>query len=412
MAIYHFACTIIGRNNGQSAVASAAYRAGDKLKEDESQTIKNYKRKQGVAYSEIILPVNAPKEYQDREKLWNAVHAIEKNKNAQLAREINVALPIEINLEQCKELMHMYVKENFVDNGMCADWSIHNNPGNPHAHIMLTMRPLKENGEWDVKQRKINVLDKEGNRIPLLDRNGNQKKDKSGRKQWKVEIVKTTDWDEADSFDKWRENWAKSCNRYLEPENQIDHRSNAERGLDELPTKHLGVAAAAMERRGISTELGDHNREIKKINAYIRRAKAELNAEAQAIVDMQERIREEQDEIARRYDAIISGIRGVFGKTQESGSRERQSEGRKQEACSGTNTSLSTDSELERCRLAAAKSAAARAERERKEREARAAEARIAEAKRRAEEASKQLEFERAAAARARAKARNNDYSR
>lgn len=412
MNIYHLSAQIIGRSNGRSAVAAAAYRSGEKIYEKESDSYKDYSRKQSVVYTEILLPQNAPSEYADRENLWNAVQEVEKNKNARFSRELNVALPITENLETHKKIIKEY-GQYLADQGMCVDIAIHGLQHNPHAHIMLTVRAIGENGEWLPKKRKVYDLDKDGNKIPIVDKKtGQQKTDKEGRKQWKSHTVTTADWDQQETLLAWREKWADICNRYLEPEHQIDHRSNEERGLDELPTKHLGVAVAAMERKGISTELGDYNREIKRINTYICSVNTELNSEAKAIVDMQEKIREEQDEIARRYDTIISGIRGVFGKTQESGSRERQSEGRKQEACSGTNTSLSTDSELERCRLAAAKSAAERAERERKEREARAAEVRIAEAKRKAEEQRREFEIQRAAVARARAKARNNNYSR
>ena len=412
MNIYHLSAQIIGRSNGRSAVAAAAYRSGEKLYEKESNSYKNYSRKQNVVYTKILLPQNAPAEYSDRETLWNAVQEVEKNKNARFSRELNVALPISENLETHKAIIKEY-GQYLADQGMCVDIAIHGLKENPHAHIMLTVRAIGENGEWLPKKRMEYVLDDNGDRIPVIDKKtGQQKIEKDGRRKWKTRTITTADWDKQETLVEWRKKWASVCNRYLEPEHQIDHRSNEERGLDELPTKHLGVAAAAMERKGVATEIGDHNREIKRINTYIRSINTELNAEAQVIMDIQNKIREEQEEIARRYDAIISGIRGVFGKTQESGSRERQSEGRKQEACSGTNTSLSTDSELERCRLAAAKSAAARAERERKEREARAAEVRIAEAKRKAEEQRREFEIQRAAAARARAKARNNNYSR
>lgn len=426
MNIYHLSAQIIGRSNGRSAVAAAAYRSGEKIYEKESDSFKDYSRKESVVYTEILLPQNAPAEYADRATLWNAVQKVEKNKNARFSRELNVALPITENLETHKKIIKEY-GQYLADQGMCVDIAIHGLKENPHAHIMLTVRAIGENGEWLPKKRKIYDLDKDGNKIPVIDKKtGMQKKDKEGRKQWKSHTETTADWDQQEKLLEWREKWADVCNRYLEPEHQIDHRSNEERGLDELPTKHLGVAAAAMERRGIATEIGDHNREIKRINAYIRSVNTELNSEAKAIVDMQAKIREEQDEIARKYNATISGIRNfeaelsaIFGEGQkaeggegQSGSGKTEADGREGKSDTRTDGILSKDRELEFCRLTAAKSAAERAERERKEREARAAEVRIAEAKRKAEEQRRELEFERAAAARARAKARNNDYSR
>jgi hypothetical protein len=416
MNIYHLSAQIIGRSNGRSAVAAAAYRSGEKIYEKESDSYKDYSRKQNVIYTEILLPKNAPSEYADRENLWNAVQEVEKNKNARFARELDVALPITENLETHKKIIKEY-GQYLADQGMCVDIAIHGLQHNPHAHIMLTVRAIGENGEWLPKKRKIYDLDKDGNKIPVIDKKtGLQKKDKEGRKQWKSHTETTADWDQQETLLAWRKKWANVCNRYLEPEHQIDHRSNEERGLDELPTKHLGVAVAAMERKGISTELGDYNREIKRINTYIRSVNTELNSEAKAIVDMQEKIREEQDEIARRYDAIISGIRGVLGTTKgterregEASSREREAEGRKTElsrqdssergenkrAEHGSSNSLSREEELVQIRLDANRAEAERAKRERSQREADEYARKLAEEKRRAEEQRKQLELER-----------------
>ena len=151
MAIFHLQVSIVSRGRGQSAIASAAYDARDRLKDQQTNEIKNFQNKKDLAYSEIQLPENAPKKYQDRETLWNAVEKVEKNKNSQLARKIVVALPRELDLEQQKRLVHDYVDSQFVSEGMCADWTIHNpepdekHPdrlANPHAHIMLTVRSI------------------------------------------------------------------------------------------------------------------------------------------------------------------------------------------------------------------------------------------------------------------------------
>lgn len=168
MAIFHCQVKIISRGKGQSAIASAAYRSGTRLKDERTKEVQDYTKKHFIEYSEIQLPENAPKEYQDRATLWNAVEKVEKLKNSRLAREIEVALPRELNLEQQKRLVHDYVESQFVSEGMCADWSIHNpkpddkhpeRPANPHAHIMLTVRSIKKNGKWAPKRRSQYKLD-------------------------------------------------------------------------------------------------------------------------------------------------------------------------------------------------------------------------------------------------------------
>ena len=424
MNIYHLSAQIIGRSNGRSAVAAAAYRSGEKLYEKESNSYKNYSRKQNVVYTEILLPQNAPAEYSDRETLWNAVQEVEKNKNARFSRELNVALPITENLETHKAIIKEY-GQYLADQGMCVDIAIHGLKENPHAHIMLTVRAIGENGEWLPKKRMEYVLDDNGDRIPVIDKKtGQQKIEKDGRRKWKTRTITTADWDKQETLVEWREKWASVCNRYLEPEHQIDHRSNEERGLDELPTKHLGVAAAAMERRGITTEVGEYNREIQKINAYIRGINTELNAEAQAIMEIQDKIREEQDEIARKYNESISGIRdfeaelsAIFGEGQkleggegQSGSRKTEADGREGKSYTRTEGSVSKDRSVSECGLDAARSTAKGAVRKKEKRDADAVEKQLAEERRRAEEKRKQLELQSIRNSQKRGRFRDDDH--
>lgn len=424
MNIYHLSAQIIGRSNGRSAIAAAAYRSGEKLYEKESNSYKNYSRKQNVVYTEILLPQNAPAEYSDRETLWNAVQEVEKNKNARFSRELNVALPITENLETHKAIIKEY-GQYLADQGMCVDIAIHGLKENPHAHIMLTVRAIGENGEWLPKKRMEYVLDDSGDRIPVIDKKtGQQKIEKDGRRKWKTRTITTADWDKQETLVEWREKWASVCNRYLEPEHQIDHRSNEERGLDELPTKHLGVAAAAMERRGITTEVGEYNREIQKINAYIRGINTELNAEAQAIMEIQDKIREEQDEIARKYNESISGIRdfeaelsAIFGEGQkveggegQSGSRKTEADGREGKSYTRTEGSVSKDRSVSECGLDAARSTAKGAVRKKEKRDADAVEKQLAEERRRAEEKRKQLELQSIRNSQKRGRFRDDDH--
>jgi len=269
-AIYHCSIKIISRGKGKSAVAAAAYRAGEKITNDFDGVTHDYTRKGGVVHTEILLPENAPAAYRNRAALWNAVEKSEKAKNAQLAREIELAIPQELTREQGISLVREYVREQFVNAGMCADTCIHDKgEGNPHAHVMLTVRPLNNDGSWGAKQRKAYILDKNGNKI--YDRK---------KRTYKCSTVPTTDWNETTKAEEWRSAWAEICNRTLERNGQaerVDHRSYERQGIEQIPTVHLGTAAFQMEKRGIRTERGDLNREIELTNAQLRQGKARIN---------------------------------------------------------------------------------------------------------------------------------------
>ena len=205
MAIYHCSIKIGSRSNGQSAIAAAAYRSGDKLKDNETGQISDYTKKSGIVFSEISLCDNAPAEYSDREILWNSVHSIEKNKNAQLWREFEVALPKELNRDEQIDTVRSFVK-GLNEQGMCVDWSLHDKgDGNPHAHIMATMRSITEDGKWAPKSRKVYDLDGNGQRIF-------QKVDKSGKKQYKNNKEDYNDWNRKERVEEWRSAWADCCN--------------------------------------------------------------------------------------------------------------------------------------------------------------------------------------------------------
>lgn len=268
MAIYHCSIKIISRGKGKSAVAAAAYRSGEKLINNYDGITHDYTSKSGIAHTEILLPSHAPPDFQNRSVLWNSVEKIEKSKNSQLAREIELAIPKELPPEQQIRLIREYVKDNFVSVGMCADIAIHDkNDGNPHAHIMLTMRPLNENGEWGAKSKKEYITDKNGERIKL--KNGN----------FKTRKVDTVDWNKQSKAELWRSKWAELANKYLsenEIADRIDHRSFERQGTEQIPTIHLGVAASQMERKGITTERGNINREIKAHNRILAEIKAKI----------------------------------------------------------------------------------------------------------------------------------------
>ena len=230
LAIYHCSVKTISRGQGRSAVGAVAYRAGEKLYNSYDGITHDYTKKGGVEYSQIMLPNNAPTEYKDREKLWNAVEHAEKRINSRTAREIEVALPAELSRENQIKLIQEYVRENFVKKGMCVDFSIHDKgDGNPHAHIMLTTREVSPDGFTS----------------------------------------KNREWDKKESLEEWRENWAIECNKSLENHDikeRIDHRSYKDQGINKEPTVHLGKAHK-LEKRGIDSERGNLNREIQELNA-------------------------------------------------------------------------------------------------------------------------------------------------
>ena len=268
IAIYHCNISIVSRGKGKSAVAAAAYRSGEKLTNEWDGMTHDYTRKGGVVHTEILLPPHARSSFSDRSTLWNSVELCEKAGNAQLAREIDAALPIELSREEQIRLVREYCSSQFVSRGMCVDFAIHDtDSGNPHCHIMLTMRPLDERGAWAAKSKKEYDLDENGERIRLP----------SGR--YKTHKVDLTGWNDKGNALLWRKAWADISNAYLEragSRSRIDHRSNAERGIDELPTVHMGVAACQMEKKGIATEKGELNRNIQKANRLIREIRAQI----------------------------------------------------------------------------------------------------------------------------------------
>lgn len=270
MAIYHCSIKIISRGKGKSAVAAAAYRSGETLTNHYDGVTHDFTRKGGIVHTEILLPPHAPPDFADRSTLWNSVEKIEKAKNSQLAREIEIALPVELDREQQIQLVREYVKENFVSVGMCADFAIHDKQdGNPHAHIMLTMRPLEQSGVWGAKSKKEYLLDKDGQRIKM--KNGTFKSRK----------VDTVDWNSQEKAEVWRQAWADITNRYLAAQDRperIDHRSYKRQGIEQIPTVHMGVAATQMERRGIVTDKGNQNREIREQNRLLREVKRRIAA--------------------------------------------------------------------------------------------------------------------------------------
>ena len=275
IALFHFHVTQIKRSAGQSAVASAAYRAGEKLHSEYYGEISDYTRKGGVLCSEILLPSHAPPEYADRETLWNAVEKVERGKKAQLAYSFDIALQNEFSMQENIALARQFLLENFVSRGMVVDFAVHSPDkedvgiSNPHFHVMCPIRPLDEHGRWGNKQRREYVLDEHGERI----------RDEAGNCVFNA--VPTTDWGSPETLEHWRQAWADLCNAKFAEKSldcRIDHRSFARQGVEQIPTQHEGPTVRAMEAKGIRTDKGDLNRFIRKTNALLREAKEKIAA--------------------------------------------------------------------------------------------------------------------------------------
>ena len=322
MAIYHLEAKMVSRGAGRSAVAAAAYLSCSRMLNEYDGVQHDYTRKQGLGWRQVFLPATAPAEWQDRETLWNAVEETETAKDSRLAREFVPALPIELTPAQWQELLSDFIKENFVADGMCADVAIHDPypPGhNPHAHIMLTVRPLDEQGQWQYKTEKEYLCVKDGEErgftaveFKVAQKDGWEKQYpyKVGRKKVYMppseaekhgyerasKHPKSTKygrqnpiserWNSDEQLVLWRAAWADVANRHLERtghEERIDHRSHAERGLLERPTVHEGVVARAMEKKGVISDRCELNRQIKADNALLRELRGQVKKLAQAV---------------------------------------------------------------------------------------------------------------------------------
>lgn len=305
MSIYHCSIKNISRSSGRSAVACAAYRSGEELEDVETGITHDYRKKTGIAFAEIFLCKNAPERFQNREELWNEVEKIEKAADARLAREIEVAIPRELSLEEMKNLVAGYAKM-LTEEGMCVDAAIHLKVGNPHAHLMCTTRKIKADGTWDQKEKKVYALDEFGNKIPVIDQETREQKiGARGRRIWKRVTVAANDLNAKENVEKWRKMWSEHCNAYLEPEQQIDHRSYERQGKkDVIPTIHEGYAAREMEKRGKLAERCEINREIAAANRDIKAILAELEPD-------------HRTKIERQVDELLNGFEKLNKKLKE-----------------------------------------------------------------------------------------------
>lgn len=318
MAIYHLEAKVISRSVGRSAVAAAAYMSCSKIFNDYDGVQHDYTRKHGLIYEQVLLPPQAPSEWQDRSVLWNAVEEAEKTKDSRLAREFVVALPVELSREQNISLIAEYVKDNFVADGMCTDFCIHDTDGhNPHAHIMLTVRPLDINGKWQSKTEKEYLCVKNGEEWGFTSAEFKSAQSDGWEKQYQYFVGKkkvymppsqaeglervskypkstrydrqnpiTERWNSEEQLQIWRKNWADISNKYLEiakSESRIDHRSHKARGIDEQPTIYEGISARIVEKKGGISERCELNRQIKEDNRILREIKKRIRKLTEAV---------------------------------------------------------------------------------------------------------------------------------
>ena len=322
MAIYHLEAKVISRGAGRSAVAAAAYMSCSQITNEYDGVQHDYTRKQGLVWQRVFLPEYAPSEWADRAVLWNAVEENEKTKDSRLAREFVVALPVEMGKDDWITLLTEFIQENFVSDGMCADAAIHNTDGhNPHAHIMLTVRPLDKQGKWQYKTQKEYLCIRDGEEMgftaaefKIAQKEGWEKQYqyRMGKKKAYMapsvaqeqglervsKIPKSTRfgrqnpiaarWNSDEQLVLWRKAWADSVNQQLErvgADARIDHRSHAARGLLEQPTVHEGVAARAMEHQGFTADRCELNRQIRADNAFLRELRKQVEKIAKAVMD-------------------------------------------------------------------------------------------------------------------------------
>ena len=320
MAIYHLEAKVISRGTGRSACAASAYMSCSAIYNDYDGVQHDYTRKQGLVWERVFLPDYAPVEWQDRAKLWNAVEEAEKTKDSRLAREFVVALPIELGKLDWINLLSKFIYQQFVNEGMCADVAIHDTDGhNPHAHILLTVRPLNENGSWQHKTEKEYLCVKDGEERGFTAAEFKQAQKDGWEKQYQYKVGKKKEYmapsvaeaqglERASKYAKstkygrqnpiserwnsdaqlliWRAAWTDEVNRCLEQkglEERIDHRSFADQGKDEQPTIHEGVAARALEKKGIVSDRCELNRQIRQDNALLRQLKAEMQKLVKAV---------------------------------------------------------------------------------------------------------------------------------
>ena len=320
IAIYHMSAKVVSRGAGRSAVAASAYLSCSRMYNDYDGVQHDYTRKHGLVYQEVFLPPMAPPEWKDREQLWNAVERAEKTKDSRLAREFVVALPIELSKEAQISFLRDFIQKNFVDMGMCADFAIHDTDGhNPHAHILLTVRPLEADGTWQYKTQKEYLCVRNGEEKGFTASEFKAAQTEGWEKQYPYKVGKkkvymtpsaaqghgyiradkhpkstrfgrqnpvSEQWNSEEQLCDWRKAWADAVNHTLQEHQidaRIDHRSFADQGHDEQPAIHEGYHARDMEKKGLISDRCEINRQIRSDNRLFRELKQQAEKLAKTV---------------------------------------------------------------------------------------------------------------------------------
>jgi len=347
---------MITRGEGRSACAASAYISCSAIYNDYDGIQHDYTRKSGLVWEQVFLPSMAPAAWQDRETLWNAVEAAEKEKDNRLGREHVVALPIELDKQGWIALLTDYIQTQFVAEGMCVDAAIHDPDGhNPHAHIITTVRPLNEDGSWQYKTEKEYLCVRDGEEKGFTAAEFKEAKNEGWEKQYPYKVGKkkvymtpsaaeaqgyerankypkstkfgrqnpiTAKWNSEEQLLQWREAWAETVNRHLEQsgyDERIDHRSFADQGKDEQPTIHEGVAARIVEKKGGISERCEINRQIRADNKLLRELKA-------LVAKLAESARDAVTVLARKLETIRANLIGSFYALRYNGNRRSEAQ--------------------------------------------------------------------------------------
>ncbi len=323
MDYFHLEAKVVSRGSGRSVIAAAAYASCSRLYNDYDGLTHDYTRKHGCLYSEVFLPEFAPPEWKDRQLLWEAVESVEKTKDSRLARELVVALPSELFLDDWKSMLERFVREQGIDLGMCADVNIHDPypPGhNPHSHILFTMRPLDEHGKWQAKTQKeylckrgeeergftadeFKTVKTQGWEKQYMYQFGEKKEYLTPSEAEKIEgCIRTSKtpkstrygrqnpltelWNSEEQIFAWRKSWEMIINEEQERHgiaDRVDCRSHAARGLTEQPTVHEGYHARKLESMGIVSDRCELNRQIRADNKLLRELKKQVQKLMKAV---------------------------------------------------------------------------------------------------------------------------------
>ena len=315
MAIYHCHISNVSRAKGSNACATYSYISGERCTCERTDDQFNYGREQRVVDVETYLPKNAPEEWRDGAKLFNAIENYETKSNARPAKKIEVALPKELDLAKQKEITKNYCKQINKMGYACTCAIHHDKKGkNPHAHILIANRPINSKGEFvQAKSRKEYVLDENGERVPQIDKKtGKQKLGKRNEKMWKRKTVKRNPLDERDTLKQLRKSWATECNKYLEQSQQISHESFASRGIERCPTIHEGYAAREKEHNGEVSERCEHNREVKEMNRYL-----------ETLQRLIQQLQQRAEELARKIKSKVQHSREQKQEQEREPSRQK-----------------------------------------------------------------------------------------